>query len=203
MSDKTHPLDQLGQANEESYHRSQDAALIDELRKRLQNEAQVESIKAETGVADDAVLARLAELGITSEMVPVLHLVPLFDVAWADGEVQDGERVLLNEAATATGITEGPARALFEKMLSEPPDAKLVAASMAFISSLLHVLPEGEAEAAKNNLIDLSLRVADACGGVFGLWGRIEESERSALNRVAERLSAGHPDAAKSLLDRL
>jgi hypothetical protein len=203
MSNDSDSLKKRGQANEDAYHRTQDEALIEGLRKRMQNQASAEAIKAETGVEDDALLARLAELGMTPETVPVLHLVPLFDVAWADGEIQDAERVLLNEAAAATGVTDGPARALFDEMLETPPNAQLVATSVAFISSLLHVLPAAEAEAAKNNLLDLSVRVADACGGVFGLWGRIEDSERAALNRVAERLAEGHPDAAKSLLDRL
>lgn len=203
MSNDSNPIEKIGQANEESYHRNQDNVLIAELRKKMENQARAEALKTETSVADDGVLARLAELGITPETVPVLHLVPLFDVAWADGEIQDGERVLLNEAADAYGITEGPARELFESMLSAPPSSQLVAASTAFISSLLHVLPEDEAAVAKGNLVDLSIRVADACGGVFGLWGRIEDSERAALNRVAERLSEGHPDAAKALLDRL
>ena len=203
MSNDSNPIEKIGQANEESYHRTQDNILIAELRKKMENQARADALKTETSIEDDGLLNRLAELGITPDTLPVLHLVPLFDVAWADGEIQDGERVLLNEAAQAHGITDGPARTLFDAMLEKPPETKLIAAATAFISSILHILPEDEAAAAKGNLVDLSVRVADACGGVFGLWGRIEDSERAALNRVAERLAEGHPDAAKALLERL
>ena len=113
------------------------------------------------------------------------------------------ERELLLAAAQETGVTEGSARALFESMLEEKPKAELVNAAIDFIGNLLQVLPKSESDTARDNLLSLSWQVADACGGVFGLWGRVDDDERDALRRIGERLSEIQPDAAKTLLDRL
>ena len=203
MSDKKDPLETLAAAHEESYHRRRDEALIEKLRLEMERQKTADAIKEQTSVADEELLQRLAEFGITQETVPVLHLLPLLDVAWADGEIQDNERTLLLDAAEATGVVSGPARERFEAYLSTPPPRDLVTAATDFIAQLLHVLPEGERDAIKGNLVEYSWRVADACGGVFGLWGRVEEEEKSALERIAKRLADGHEDAADALLKRL
>ena len=203
MSDESKPLEEIGRANEEAYHRTRDAELIAQLRAKLATEKNASDIQAETGVSDEAMLNRLAGLGITKGTLPIVHLVPLFNVAWADGEIQDAERLLLEEAAAATGINDGDARALFDEMLTTPPNANLVAACTAFISMLLTVLPEDEATQSRDNLVNMSIKIADACGGVFGLWGRIEGAERTSLERIAQRLADAHPQAANDLMKRL
>ena len=124
-------------------------------------------------------------------------------MAWADGEIQETEKHLLLEAAHLTGVTSSPAVDLFEGLLNQPPEPKLVAAATDFISLLLCVLPEEEQQVMKTNLVDFTWRIADACGGVFGLWGRVEDSEKRALTRIAESLAVQHPDASNALLKRL
>jgi hypothetical protein len=50
-------------------------------------------------------------LGYVPETVMLLHLVPLVQMAWADGGVSNPERALIVEAARAPGIggaTSGP-----------------------------------------------------------------------------------------------
>ena len=86
MSKGDKPLGRLEGAKEESYFRRNDADLIDALRAKLANETAAEAIKAETQIQDDDLLLRLAELGITKDTIQMLHLIPLLDVAWADGE---------------------------------------------------------------------------------------------------------------------
>ena len=203
MSKGDNPLGRLEGAKEEGYFRQKDAELLDALRAKMAHETTAEAIKSETQVDNDALLIRLAELGITVDTIRVLHLIPLLDVAWADGEIQEVGHQLLLEAAEATGVTSGDARTLFEGMLETAPKAELVEAAVDFIAHLLDVLPEADATVARDNLLGLSWKVADACGGVFGLWGRVEAGEREALRRIGERLSELQPDAAKTFLDRL
>lgn len=203
MSDKNNPLDPLERAAEESYFHRQDQRLIAEMRDKLARERNAESIRAATGLADEALVQRLAELGVDRDTVPVLHLVPLLQVAWADGEIQGGEKDLLLEAAEATGVTEGPARARFEEMLETRPSQAWFDAALDFIRHMVAALPQGEAEKARGNLVDLAWRVADASGGVFGLWGRVEDDEKNALRAIAQKLAADKGDAASKLLDKL
>lgn len=204
MSDRTrNPLDAIERAQEETYFHKKDQALIEAMRQKLERERNAEAIRAETGIADEALITRLAELGVDRDTIPCLHLAPLLQVAWADGEIQGGERDLLLEAAAATGLTEGPARARFEEMLQKRPEPAWFDAALDFIRHMLAALPEGQADAARGNLEDLAWRVADASGGVFGLWGRVEEAEKVALRNIATRLTAGHGDATSKLLDKL
>ncbi len=203
MSKGDNPLDRLEGAKEEGYFRRHDADLIAALRAKLANETTAEALKSQTQIQDDSLLLRLAELGITTDTIQVLHLIPLLDVAWADGEIQEVERQLLLEAAEEIGVKTGSARELFETMLKEKPRDELVNAAIDFIGNLLQVLPEAEAEDARGNLLALTWKVADACGGIFGLWGRVDDEERNALRRIGERLNEIQPDAAKTLLGRL
>jgi len=203
VSNSNNPLDPLERANEESYFHRQDQKLIAELREKMARERNAEAIKSQTGLANDALVAKLAELGVKKETIPVLHLLPLLQVAWADGEIQAGERELLLEAAEATGITEGPAREALEGMLEKRPSDAYFDAALSFIHHMVAALPAGEGEKAKANLVDLAWRVADASGGVFGLWGRVDADEKAALRKIGEALTDGKGDAAESLLGKL
>lgn len=203
MSDRSkNPLDALERAQEETYFHKKDQALVEAMRLKLKREQDADAIKAETGITDDALLARLAELGVERETIPVLHLAPLIQVAWADGEIQGAERDLLNEAADATGVT-GPARKKLDELLEARPSDAWFDAALDFIRHMLAALPDSQATAARDNLEDLAWRVADAAGGVFGLWGRVEDEEKAVLRNIAERLGAGHGEATSKLLEKL
>ena len=72
MTDPTKPLDAIERAQEETYFHKKDQELLEKLRTKLMREQAAEGIKAHTGVTDEALLARLTEIGITAETVPVL-----------------------------------------------------------------------------------------------------------------------------------
>jgi hypothetical protein len=196
------PLGKIEKAKIESYHRRQDEELIDQLRQKMRQEAAADQIGRETGVSDAALLARLTELGLTSETVPILHLIPLLAVAWADGRIQEGERALIEDAAQATRITDGPARALLDTLLENGPDGALLDAAMAFITHLLVAMPDDASDAAGQTLAELAWRVADANGSVFGLWN-VNSAEKETLRDIANKLGVGHQAAAETLLARL
>ncbi len=202
MSKPNNPLEPLERAQEESYFHRQDQKLIEQLREKMARQESAEAIKAETGLTDDALIAKLAGLGVKKETIPVLHLVPLLQVAWADGEIQAGERELLLEAAETTGVT-GEARAALEGMLEKRPSNEYFDAALSFIHHMVAALPAGEGEKAKANLVDLAWRVADASGGVFGLWGRVDADEKAALREIARKLTNEKGDAADKLLGKL
>jgi len=202
MSDKK-PLGAVQKAKVESYHRQQDEALIEQLRAKMKREAAADQIGQETGITDEALLAELAEQGITPETVPVLHLVPLLSVAWADGEIQAGERREILAAAKITGADSGPSRELLDQMLEKGPSKTLVDASLSFISHLMAAMPDGAAASQGGSLADMAWRIADASGGVFGMWGRVDNAEKAALRAIGEKLSAANPEAAAALLGRL
>lgn len=203
MSEDNRVLKALGKAHEESYFSRQNAALIEAMKVRLQHQRNAEDMGDASALDDDALLLGLSELGITRATLPLLHLFPLIQVAWADGEIQTGERSLILAAADERGIKDGATRDLLEGMLDSRPADALLKAGLDFIHALFQLLPSDEADAARSDLLAMSRSVADACGGVFGLWGRVEESETHALKTIGDRLNTAHVDAAKDVLGRV
>lgn len=203
MTDGTKPLDRMARAHEEEYFRSHNRELIDALKAKLDRRDRAAGLAEATHIHDDALLERVAAQGIDKDSMAVIHLVPLLQVAWADGEIQPDEKELILEAATLYGIGDGPARARLDALLEKAPSAEFVDAAIDFIKALLAALPESEADQACENMTTLALHVAEANGGLFGLIGKVEASEKKALQAIAQKLTDDYPQAAEHLLRRL
>jgi hypothetical protein len=191
-------LEPLRQAHEEEYFQRQNQELVAKLRERLATEKAAAGIGEASGVTDEALLEHLAKLGVTRETVPVLRLMPLLQVAWADGEIQDEERALLLGAADDAQL-DGKAREAFEAMIEKRPDPIYFEAALGFIRSLLLAMPEEQAEKAKGDLTSLSETIANATGGWFGIFGNKSSEEEGALAHISNRLN----DRATPVLGKL
>lgn len=187
MSDKL--LDPLRHAHEEEYFQRHNQALVKKLREKMAAEAAVHDIEEVSHVHDPELLNQLAQLGVTRETVPVLHLMPVLEVAWADGEIQEEERVMLLAAADESKL-QGKARAAFEAMLDNRPSQAYFDAALSFIRAVLEAMPADKAETARQNITNLSESIAYAAGGWFGIFAKVDASEKSALAHITERLSA-------------
>ena len=203
MSDESNPLGVVEKAHEEAFFMRRNRELIAQMKERMAEQEQARLIRETTGVADEHILAALAHLGVTVETAPALHLVPLLHVAWADGEIQASERDLLLSAADSTGLTDGPARAYFESMLTTRPTDEFFAAALDFIGAILKALPPQESAKARDNLEHFAWRVADAAGGLFGLVWNVDDAEKNVLRDIARKLSDGKPEASSFLLSKL
>ena len=66
---------------------------------------------------------RLLELGVSSDMLDVLRLLPMFAVAWSDGRMTTRERETLLASACDAGIpADGAKRRLVDSWLRHVPD---------------------------------------------------------------------------------
>ena len=79
-------------ALEEAFFARENAKLRQQLRDLDDTKRKKEALSAASGIANDAVLEKLAALNISSETVAALALVPLIAIAWADGSIDDKER---------------------------------------------------------------------------------------------------------------
>jgi len=203
MSDDNRVLNTMAKAHEESYFSRQNAELIEAMKQRLQHERNAEEMGAASAIDDDALLVGLSELGINRDTLPLLYLFPLIQVAWADGEIQAGERSLILAAADERGITDGAAREQLLAMLDKRPADALLKGGLDFIQAIFQLMPADEADAARSNLLAMSRSIADACGGVFGLWGRVDDDETQALEAIGSHLKTNHVEAADAILKRV
>ena len=181
-------LEPLRLAREEEYFQRHNHELIEKLRARQANEAAAVGLKDATGVQDDALVEHLAQLGVTRETVAVLHLMPLLEVAWADGEIQDEERALLHGAADEAKL-EGKALEAFEAMMLKRPKQIYFDVALEFIRTVLSAMPEADASKARDNIQSLTETVAQCTGGWFGIFGNVSDEEESALAHISGRLN--------------
>jgi len=137
---------------------------------------------------DDAeVIRALADLGMDEQSIKALPLLPLIQVAWADGEVQQSERALIERiAAEKYDLGEEGERMLANWLRYPPSPAYLESGRRALAAVALR----GDADLGDNVLDDvmaLSKKVAKAAGGLFGI-GAISTSEATALQEIAKAL---------------
>jgi len=179
MSDKV--LKSRGRSLEESFFARRNEELLRKMRKRAAEEARRQALASATGIRDEAVLDRLLELKLHDESVCAAALVPLIEVAWADGSVQAEERAAILRAAEEAGIREGTvAHELLENWLEEKPSRQLHEAWKDYIAALVESLGPEPAGRLKQDLLGRARSVAEVAGGILGI-GAISKAEKQVL----------------------
>jgi hypothetical protein len=201
MSDKDAFADRK-RALEEEYFQKKERELIEKLHRRAALEAERRTLSEIIGVRDQEVLNDLQELGYTPETLNLLHLVPLVQVAWAEGKVSGRERELILEAAAARGVREGStAYQKLSEWLAKRPDDEFFDKTLAIIAAIIQSLPAEKRAADESNLLSHCERIAEASGGILGI-GRVSDEERKALEQIANELERNHRDASRRIIER-
>ncbi len=181
------PLSDVGYSREAEYFRKRDQELIEKMRRAAAAETTRRELSASTGLQDPEVIAELEALGFSPDTVCLLPLVPLLEIAWAEGGVSDAERVLVTQLARSRGIADGSAagRQLSE-WLTTRPSADMFASATRLVRVML-AAAGSEAAMTADDLVKYSETIAAASGGIFGL-NRISAEERALLQRIAAEL---------------
>lgn len=191
MADKD-SLRERGRALEEEYFHRKEQELIAKMRERAAAEEARRKLGERTGVADQQILADLHDLGYNTDTISLLHLVPLVQMAWAEGSVSQRERDLIVEAARARGIESGsPADHLLSTWLAKRPSEELFTKTLRAIKAMMQARPADERDASRGDLLAYLTSIASASGGVLG-WGAVNDQEREVLERVTAELGKSH-----------
>jgi hypothetical protein len=184
-----HPLADRGRAFEEDYFRKRDRELIEKMRQATAAEDARREMGAKTGLGP-AELQELQELGFTPETVALLPLVPLVQMAWAEGGVSDAERKLIVQLARTRGIAEGGAAdRQLDAWLATRPDAQVFARASRLIAAMLDSPAAGTQGLTPEDLVRYCEDIAAASGGILGL-NRVSAEERALLASIARDLKA-------------
>jgi hypothetical protein len=194
----------LKRPKEEEYFHKKERELIERMQRRAQLEAERQQLGEAVGVADEEILQALQELGYTRETVALLHLVPLVQVAWADGHVASREREHILDVARIRGIQTGhPAYQQLADWLNHRPPDELFQKTLRLIRDLLQALPPEQREASTRDLVSYCTQIAAASGGLLGLGRRISDQEHSVLEQVAAELEHAHEAEAKQVVEEV
>ncbi len=173
---------------EEEYFQRQEQQLIAKLQQQGREATERERLAEQVGVADPEVARDLQTLGYTPETVILLYLVPLLQVAWAEGGVSERERLLIAEAARARGVEAGSvADRQLANWLASRPSADFFEGSLRVIGAILRARTAEDVEASRRDLLSTSLAIASASGGVMG-FARVSAEEREVLARLTAEL---------------
>ncbi len=188
ISSDANPLAARERSLEEAFFRKVDAKLLDQLRDRLTTEQELKQLAADTGIHDQQVLQELLDLGITPQTLLALWLVPLTQVAWADGTVQYDERVSVLEALRQHGYREdSPAWQLLESWLDHEPSDDVIATWKDYARSVVEVTGHERLVLLRRELRHRAGEVARAAGGVFG-FHPVSRAEELVLEQIDDAL---------------
>jgi hypothetical protein len=176
---------------EDAFFFEQDRTLVErrtELRKLAESK---EVLGRVSGITNDAILERLVNLNIRPETLAALALLPLIEVVWADGEVDDTERVMVLAHATSQGIAVGSGEyKLLERWLAHRPRASLLNAWQHYMHGLCECLSRSERDILKEELMRNVRKAAEASGGFLGV-GKISNQEEEVLAKLESSFGIG------------
>jgi tellurite resistance protein len=174
--------------NEEEYFRKQDQELIERLRTASAAERARRELDAATGLHDPELLKDVERLGFTAETASLLPLIPILQVAWAEGHVTPAERALILEVAGHRGIVaDSAAGRQLARWLEHAPAPSVFTGGMRLIKAMLAAAPVGGGALSADELVKYSESIAHASGGILGI-GSVSASERAVLEQIETAL---------------
>ena len=179
--------DKDARSREEEYFWKKDQELIEEMRRAAAAEQAKRDMGAKAGLNDPEMIQELQALGFTTETVVLL---PLIQVAWAEGGVTDAERQLIVNLARSRGIVEGSATdRQLSAWLASRPDAQVFTHATRLIRAMLASSSPAQTGLTADDLVTHCESIAAASGGVLGMK-RISAEERALISTIASELKA-------------
>jgi hypothetical protein len=171
---------------EDMFFYEQDRRIIEQRAKLQQMKQTKASLAKVSGIHDDALLEKLISLDIRPETLATLIGIPLVEVAWADGQMDDKERKKLFEYAEKAGLRQqGLDPKVMSAWLKQKPDPALLKAWVHYTRALCKSLSAHERKALQAEVMADARSVAQVAGGILG-YGAISAEEAAMLKTLEE-----------------
>ena len=188
--DKKTVFERRARAFEAEFFSRKDAELIDKLKLVFHKKVDKQSIRDATGVSDEETLDRLVELNLDGELMAAFNLLPLVEVAWADGKADDREIRAALSAAEQRGIGRGSkAYELLETRLREGPTRDGRKIWFYYADALRKTLSSSQLEQFRKDLIADCWRVAQTSGGLLDVAFTVTANEKRVIDAVERALT--------------
>jgi hypothetical protein len=182
-------LETRERALENEYFRRKDRELIDRLREQGRKERERQGLEEQLDAHDRKFLDALQAEGITPDNLALLHLAPLIEVAWAEGDVTPRERELVLALALRRGIEpDGPLYQQLVGWLDRHPGQAFFDTATKAIRKMLALHDQRTREVEEKDLFAWATRIAEATGGILGMRP-ISREERECLRRITTRFT--------------
>lgn len=183
-------LEERRAAYEEGYFRDKDAKLVAKLKSVFEAKHTKEELKRLTGLTDEAALDRLVAIIERKELLSAFKLYPLVEIAWADGKVDPREASAIEAAAEKAGIHRGSAA--FDRLkdwIRSGPTQNAKSVWRLYASQLRNKLTAEELKTFRDDLLKFANTVAEASGGLFGIFSSTSAEEQKVIDEIQKALS--------------
>jgi hypothetical protein len=171
---------------EDAFFAQRDRELLEKLRAHFESSDRLAALRNVSGIDDEAVLQKLLDSGVEPAMFAALMLVPLVEVAWSDGHVEESEKQAVLKAAEAHNVLRGtPPYIWLERMLVDRPDPTMIAAWKQYVSALSKDMPAEAVQTSKTQMINWLTSVAEATGGILGFGNKISTMEQATIHDLS------------------
>jgi hypothetical protein len=179
--------DFLGKRNrslEDMFFYEQDRRIIEQRKKLQQLKETKDNLAKVSGIQDDDLLEKLVALDIRPETIATLIGIPLIEVAWADGKMDEKERRMLFEYAEKSGLRKkGMDPKVMSVWLKKRPDPALLDAWIKYMQTLCKQLSDAERKSLRDELMKDAQSIAKAAGGILG-YNAISAAEEDMLKKL-------------------
>jgi len=168
---------------EDSFFVNNDKKLIENLKKMKEMEETIKSLQEVSGIKNKKFLEKLVKLEIPPHVLASLKVIPLVEVAWADGNVDEKEKEVIMGIIKKEKYLGKIDTELLESWLSMKPERKLLDAWINYIKGLCSQLSKEESNILSEGILGHLKDVAAASGGFLGI-GKISASEQKAIEKL-------------------
>jgi hypothetical protein len=180
-----------GRSLEDAFFLQEDRLLVERRIELHKMQKTKEALAEVSGIKDQGILEQLVRLGVGPETLAALALVPLIEVVWADGRVDEKERELVLAHANKQGIQAGSIEHdLLDRWLRQRPGKELLEAWRQYVDALCSRMDEAARGKLKNELLRDVRAAAQASGGFLGLRA-ISSQERAVLDKLESSFCGG------------
>lgn len=170
---------------EDAFFSKEDARLIEQLAIMEKMKESKEALRKVSGIQSEDVLDRLVALNIRPETLVPLGQVPLIEIAWADGELDEKERNAMLKAVMDAGFEKGSINyTVIESWMKHRPPKQLLTAWVHYTKGLCEVLTDDEKKRFQEKIIDRAKKIAEASGGFLGLGNKISAAEQKVIDTL-------------------
>lgn len=171
---------------ENAFFLDQDNKIVERLRAQNEEKISMDALRERASIDDESTLRKLYEIGLSADAWAALELLPLVEVAWADGKVDEPERDAILRAAHDDGILKGTdEHALLEGWLTRRAGHERLDAWIDYVQGMMKSFDDAERAQFKKNLLGKARAIAESAGGFLG-FNKISEPEQRMLDRLAK-----------------
>jgi hypothetical protein len=135
-----------------------------------------------SGIVNTTILKELVERQIRPETLAAFCLVPIIEVAWADGSISADERKAVLDGALKHGFGED--HTILNEWLKKKPEPSLLDAWEKYMEGLCEVVSKTTLQELHKDVLEHARNVAEASGGFLSLIDPVSPSEKAVLFQI-------------------